>query len=67
VPLDPQAKALLDQMAALGGPQIQDLSPAEARKVAGQGFMVPPDMLEQPARIENRKIPGPAGEIPVRI
>ena len=67
MPLDAQVKALMDQMAALGGPQIQDLSPVQARKMAGQGFMVPPEMLEKPARIENRKIPGPAGEIPVRI
>jgi acetyl esterase len=67
MPLDPQAKALMDQMAALGGPKIEELSASEARKVMGRGFVVPDDKLERPARIENRKIPGPAGDIPVRI
>jgi len=67
MPLDPQVKALMDQMAAAGGPQIQDLSPTDARKVTAVGFMIPPAMLEHPAKIDNRKIPGPAGEIPVRI
>lgn len=58
MPLDPQAKALMDQMAALGGPKIEDLSPADARKVMGSGFVVPPEVLEKPAKVENRKIPG---------
>jgi acetyl esterase/lipase len=66
VPLDPAARALLDQLAATGAPPLDELPVAEAREAARtlgalQG--------EAPAlaRVENRRIPGPGGEIPVRL
>jgi acetyl esterase len=65
-PLDPQVKVLLDQMAAANQPAFHSQSPADARKamdamlnVLGPG----PDVH----KVEDRKIPGPAGDIPVRI
>ena len=67
MPLDPQAKALMDQMAAANGPALHTLSPSEARRVTAAMFQVPPDKLEKVHKIENRTIPGPAGSIPVRI
>jgi acetyl esterase len=64
MPLDPQARALLDQMAAM--PPIHSQSVAEAR----QTVTALAQMTGEPepvARVENRTIPGPLGDIPVRI
>ncbi len=66
MPLDPQAQALLDQVKALGGPPLNDLSPPEARAVAKVlGTLSGPPLAV--AKVENRTIPGPAGALPVRI
>jgi acetyl esterase len=66
MPLDPQVKALLDGMAALGAPPIHSLPPEHARLALK--MMRAPSVEETPvAKVENRTIPGPAGEIPVRI
>ncbi len=65
---------VLDALGAMGGKPIETLSPAEARKQPG-----PPDAVKavlvkegKPVQIpvgkvEDRKITGPAGQIPVRI
>jgi acetyl esterase len=64
--IDPQAKVLLDQIAAIGAPQLHESSVEEARQMiaamAAFGGEVP-----EIAKVEGRSIPGPAGEIPVRI
>lgn len=65
-PLDPQVKALLDQMAAAGQPPFHSGNPTDARKAMAamvNVFGPGPEVH----KVENRKIPGPAGEIPVRI
>lgn len=64
--LDPQAKALLDQIKAMGAPQLHTLSVADARQAlielaAMQG---PPQAI---AKIEDRTIPAPAAAIPARV
>src|SRR3989442_14273025 len=65
MPLDPEAKALLEQMTTVVRP-FDELSVEEARAAiatlsaaAGEGEAV--------ARVENRTLPGPRGEIPVRV
>ncbi|HUE29729.1 MAG TPA: alpha/beta hydrolase [Verrucomicrobiae bacterium] len=65
MPLDPEAKMLLEQLTAVVRP-FDELSVAEARAAiatlsaaAGEGEAV--------ARVENRTVPGPRGEIPVRV
>src|SRR5919197_1091394 len=65
MPLDPEAKMLLEQVTTVVRP-FDELSVEEARAAiatlsaaAGEGEAV--------ARVENRTIPGPRGEIPVRI
>ncbi len=63
--LDPAIKALLDAMAAAGGPALDALPPAEARKVF-DNLPLPRKQIEI-ASVEDRTIPGPAGEIPVRV
>ena len=62
MPLDPQAKAVLDQMAALNMPPLHTMTPEQARRRPAA-----PVPGEPVARVEDRTIPGPAGEIPVRI
>ncbi len=64
--LDPQMNRILEEAAALGLPAYQDLSPAEARKQ--MLTLAPPvDPLLAVKRIEDRCIPGPDGEIPIRL
>src|SRR5579864_7018094 len=65
--LDPQMKAILDQAAAAGAKPFHDMTPAEARAALEAMFGAFRGTPKEVARIEDRKIPGPAGEIPVRI
>ena len=65
MPLDPEAKMLLEQMTTVVRP-FDELSVVEARAAiatlsaaAGEGEAV--------ARVENRTVPGPRGEIPIRV
>ena len=66
MPLDPTVKALLDQMAEAGAPAMSEQAPEEARAgtegLAAMGFL--PEELKS---VADRNIPGPAGEIPIRI
>ncbi|MBM4385576.1 MAG: alpha/beta hydrolase [Deltaproteobacteria bacterium] len=63
--LDPVIKTLLDGMAAAGGPALgsQDVA---ATRAAFDNMPLPKKEIAL-ASVENRKIPGPAGEIPIRI
>ena len=64
--LDPQAKAYLDQIAALKMPDVPSLSPREARVQMELGAVM---MGKPPAVgcVEDRTIPGPAGPVRIRI
>jgi len=65
MPLDPQMKGVLDAMAAAKVPPFHKLTPQEARKnAARRAAQGEPEAV---ARVEDRRIAGPAGEIPVRI
>ena len=66
MPLDPQARAVLDQLIAMGGAPLHTLSVAEARQVM-EALTALQGAAEPIAKIVNRAIPGPAAEIPVRI
>jgi acetyl esterase len=66
MPLDPVVKALLDQAAALNLPSLNTLSAPEAR-AAFSATRLAAGEPEPVARVEDRSIPGPAGDIPVRI
>jgi acetyl esterase len=67
MPLDPQARAFLDQLVAMGGPPLHALPVPEARALMGAlaGMSGTPDVAL--AGVANRTIPGPAGEIPLCI
>ncbi len=66
MPLDPQARAFLDRMQALGIPALGTVPPDDARAVqdeaAANVFGPVPDLAW-----EDRALPGPAGTIPVRV
>jgi acetyl esterase len=66
MPLDPQAQAFLDQLSALNAPAISAMSIEQARQTIRMMMMAPGEP-EPVAHVENRMIPGPAGDIPVRI
>ena len=66
MPLDPQLKTLLDQIASLGGPPIQELGVTQARALL-EGFAAAGGPPAEVARVEDRTFAGPAGDVPVRI
>ncbi|UCE55842.1 MAG: alpha/beta hydrolase [Desulfobacterales bacterium] len=66
MPLDPQAKIILEENVALGLPAYNQLSPAEARKQMLK-LSPPVDPLLAANRVEDRKITGPDSEVPVRL
>jgi acetyl esterase len=66
MPLDPQAQAFLEQLAAAGGPPLHELSVAEARQVIVALFGTQGDP-EPVGTVEERTIPGAGGEMPTRI
>jgi acetyl esterase len=67
MPLEPQTKALLDAMRASGASlDFGQMSAPEARRRMGQ-TPIARGGAEPVANVEDRRIPGPGGEIPVRI
>ncbi len=64
MPLDPQAQAVMDQAAALGFPPAHTVSAAEAR---ANGRARPRASGPEVGLVEDRSIPGPDSEVPVRI
>jgi acetyl esterase len=65
MPLDPGLKLVLDQLAANPGPQLHELPVAQARAFFDQMQLPRPEV--KVAEVMDRRIPGPAGELPVRI
>jgi acetyl esterase/lipase len=65
MPLDPQMKTILDQMAAAKAPAFYQSTPTAARaQMARQTAKGEPAAV---AHVENRAIAGPGGDLPVRI
>ena len=64
--LDPQAKIILEEDAASGLPAYHELTPSAARKQM-LDISAPVDPLLMVERVEDHKIPGPGGEIPIRL
>ncbi len=69
--MDPQVEALLQMMAAqaqaAGVPPLWELEPAVARANAEVSFAAFNQPLPSSVTITDRTIPGPAGEIPVKV
>lgn len=68
MPLDPTAKLILDVMEHTW-PRVEHYPGAEARRLAREATQLAAATVtpEPVARVEDRRIPGPAGDIPVRI
>ena len=64
MPLDPQAQAVIEQVNALGLPPVWEVSPAQARLNAASR---PRPAGPAVASVMDRGIPGPDGEVAVRI
>jgi acetyl esterase len=64
--LDPQARQLLEMLAALGAPPLHEQTPEAARAGMVAGYAARPPG-EAVATVDNRAIPGPHGDIPVRV
>jgi len=65
--LHPEVRALLEMMDAQGVPPLETQDPVEARLARGEGMKMlggEPIVL---GRVEDLSIPGPAGDVPVRI
>ena len=65
--LDPASAAFLDGMRAAGGKPLHEQTVEEARasiSVASQQLAAPQETV---ARVEDRRIPGPGGEIGIRV
>jgi acetyl esterase len=70
MPLDLQAQAIVDKMAAYSGRPIEQMTPAEVRAeragtAAARAALAAP--FQEVAHVEDRTVPGPGGPIPVRI
>lgn len=63
-PTDPQVKAVLDQMAAAGVLHPKTLEQAQKTYLFYTKFSGPPEKV---FRVEDRAVPGPAGDIPIRV
>jgi acetyl esterase len=69
MPIDPELGAMLAFLAASGTPPMSQQTPQEARA----GFRAlsvdlrDPALLPEMAQVEDATVPGPAGQIPVRI
>lgn len=62
--LDPQTKMVLDQLAAAGMPSLETIPLEQARMAQTMPQAGEPEPV---GKVENRTIPGPDGEIPVRV
>ena len=65
MPLDPKAKAIIDQMASIPVPAWSDLDAVTYRSILDATRFPPPPIVL--AEIRDSEIPGPAGPIRVRI
>ncbi len=65
--LYPEVRALLEKLEAQGGPALESLPPAEARKEAAEALQPLQGESETVSRTEDQRIPGPDGSIRIRI
>ena len=66
MPVTPETQGLLAMLEEAGGPDIAEQTPEEARAMM-EGFAPMQAGAPEPARVESRTVPGPGGDIPVRV
>ncbi|MGQ0620927.1 MAG: alpha/beta hydrolase [Panacagrimonas sp.] len=67
MPLHPQVEGFMKQLAAVGGKPFHQMPVAECRAALAGLFGMMPPSTEKIASVDNRRIPGAAGDIAVRI
>jgi acetyl esterase len=67
MPVDPQAQVLLDQLAAMGGKQLHEMTPDEARLMIATLHTMTGGAPPAVAHVEDRRVPVDGGAIPVRL
>lgn len=65
MPLDAQMKWVLDQLAAANQPAFHQMTPDEARRQMAR--RAAPEQQVASVGIDDRAVPGPGGDVPVRI
>ena len=65
MPLDPQAKAFLDQLVASNAPPVHAQTPEENRRTLRALFTA--EVPTPVGHVEDRKVPSPDGDIPIRL
>jgi acetyl esterase len=66
MPVDPQIQGILDALASLDAPDFAEQTPAQVRE-AYAAFSAAGAGEPEVASVEDRTIPGPGGDIPVRV
>lgn len=64
--LNPLVKGFLDQMAAVPGPKMWELAPAQAREMFGVMMQLVGPKDVPIGNVQNLTMPGPGGDIPLR-
>jgi acetyl esterase len=67
VDVHPQIRLALEKLAQANLPRFESLTPAEARQLMRTITLARGGEPARVARVEDRGIPGPAGDVPVRI
>ena len=67
MPLTKAAQAIIDEMVVANLPPLESMQADEARALMNAVMKTPPEDQDAINSIENRNIPGPAGELAVRI
>ncbi|MCZ6782373.1 MAG: alpha/beta hydrolase [Proteobacteria bacterium] len=67
MPVDPQAQAVLDRLPTGALPDLSTVPPTVMRQMFSGMTAIGGAETEAVHRVENRTLPGPGGEIPVRI
>jgi len=65
--LDPNVRLLLEAIAAQGDPPLETLQPSEARRLAAESLRPVAGIAEPVSSVEDLRIPGPEGDIPIRV
>ena len=67
MPLDSESQAVLQVLADRGVPPLDSLPPERARAVFNETFRTPDEDREAVDRVEDRLIPTPDGDVPIRL
>jgi acetyl esterase/lipase len=67
MPLDPLVKGFLDQLTAAPGPKMWEMSPTDARAAFAVMMQLVGPKDVPIGKIENLVVPGPGGDIPIRV